>query len=96
MWLFGSLWHRWTLPFKIVTPLLHILFAAAQLWGSYVFWRLWQREKARVAGLDAADVEMGREGHGGEESPPGTAAEKTVSVQNSERKLAEETEKRVL
>jgi hypothetical protein len=26
---------------------------------------LWQREKARVAGLDAADVEMGREGHGG-------------------------------
>ncbi|PMD61072.1 uncharacterized protein K444DRAFT_719080 [Hyaloscypha bicolor E] len=65
MWLFGSLWHRWTLPFKIVTPLLHILFAAAQLRGSYVFWRLWQREKAKVAGLDAADVEMGREGHGG-------------------------------
>jgi hypothetical protein len=49
-----------------------------------------------VAGLDAVGVEMGREGHGGEESPPGTAADKTVSVQNSERKLAEETEKRVL
>lgn len=37
MWLFGSLWDRWTLPFKIVTPLLHCLFAAAQLWGAYVF-----------------------------------------------------------
>lgn len=49
-----------------------------------------------MAGLDAADVEMGREGHGGEESPPGTATEKTVSVQNSERKLVEEAEKRVL
>ncbi|KAF2012273.1 hypothetical protein BU24DRAFT_426129 [Aaosphaeria arxii CBS 175.79] len=46
MWLFGSLWHRWTLPFKIVTPLLHVVFSAAQLWGAKNFRSMWLRQKS--------------------------------------------------
>ncbi|KAK7177716.1 hypothetical protein PSPO01_16238 [Paraphaeosphaeria sporulosa] len=41
MWLFGSLWHRWTLPFKVVTPILHVVFSAAQLWGAKNFRSMW-------------------------------------------------------
>ena len=44
MYMFGSLWDRWTLAFKVTTPMLHILFAAAQLWGSWNFYCLYQRE----------------------------------------------------
>jgi len=44
-WLWGSLWSEWTLPFKIVTPLLHALFSAAQLFGAWVFWNLAKKEK---------------------------------------------------
>ncbi|CAG7920423.1 unnamed protein product [Penicillium olsonii] len=40
MWLFGSLWSKWRLAFKVVTPLLHIAFSAAQIHGSVVFWRM--------------------------------------------------------
>ncbi|KAJ5754042.1 uncharacterized protein N7511_008195 [Penicillium nucicola] len=45
MWLFGSLWSRWRLAFKVVTPLLHIAFSAAQIHGSLVFWRMYCRQK---------------------------------------------------
>lgn len=31
MWLFGSLWYRWTLPFEVVTPILHLFSSAVQL-----------------------------------------------------------------
>jgi hypothetical protein len=44
MWFFASLWHKWTIAFKIVTPLLHILFSIAQLWGAIVFWRIAKKE----------------------------------------------------
>ncbi|POS77282.1 hypothetical protein DHEL01_v204311 [Diaporthe helianthi] len=44
MYMFGSLWNRWTLAFKITTPMLHVLFAAAQLWGSWNFYCLYQRQ----------------------------------------------------
>jgi len=37
MYLFGQLWSRWTLPFKIATPLLHIAFSAAQFHGTRIF-----------------------------------------------------------
>jgi hypothetical protein len=45
MYLFGSLWHQWTLAFKVVTPILHVLFSAAQLWGSFVLFKMWQRQR---------------------------------------------------
>ncbi|KAF2467497.1 uncharacterized protein BDR25DRAFT_327349 [Lindgomyces ingoldianus] len=50
MWLFGSLWERWTIPFKVVTPMLHVVFSAAQVWGSWNFWKMWQREKKTLLG----------------------------------------------
>ncbi|PSN71415.1 hypothetical protein BS50DRAFT_608307 [Corynespora cassiicola Philippines] len=45
MWLFGSLWSRWTLPFRVVTPILHIVFSAAQIWGSWNFRCMWVKQK---------------------------------------------------
>lgn len=60
MYMFGSLWNRWTIAFKIATPMLHILFAAAQLWGSWNFYCLYQRQcRLLVAGRqhDAHTVE---------------------------------------
>ena len=40
MWLFGSLWDKWTLSLKVVTPILHVLFSAAQLWGALIFYKM--------------------------------------------------------
>ncbi|GME25359.1 hypothetical protein BKCO1_7100024 [Neofusicoccum parvum] len=48
MWLFGSLWSRWTLPFKIITPILHVIFSAAQLWGAIIFRRMWKQQESKV------------------------------------------------
>ena len=45
MYLFGSLWFRWTLAFKIVTPIFHVLFSAAQLWGSFILFKMWKRQQ---------------------------------------------------
>lgn len=47
-WLWGTLWKQWTLPFKVVTPILHTLFCAAQLFGAWVFWRLARKEKSKI------------------------------------------------
>lgn len=47
-WLWGSLWNQWTLPFKIVTPFLHTLFSAAQLFGAWIFWQLAKKEKSEI------------------------------------------------
>jgi len=49
MWLFGSLWSKWTIGFKVATPILHIIFTAAQVWGSVVFYRMWQNQKRLLA-----------------------------------------------
>ena len=45
MIMFGSLWDRWSLSFKICTPLLHILFSFAQLWGARVFYMLYKKHQ---------------------------------------------------
>ncbi|KAJ7587398.1 hypothetical protein C8J56DRAFT_1081601 [Mycena floridula] len=42
--LFGSLWQKWTIEFKILTPILHCVFTAAQLHGSRVFWKMYKKE----------------------------------------------------
>lgn len=59
-WLWGSLWDKWTLPFKIVTPVLHLLFSCAQLWGAWVFWNLSKKEARKAAGLIAAGPLSGK------------------------------------
>jgi len=59
-WLWGSLWDKWTIPFKAVTPILHLLFSCAQAWGAWVFWNLSRKEgqKARKI-LSALQQEEG-------------------------------------
>ena len=60
MYLFGSLWDRWTIAFKLTTPMLHILFMSAQLWGTWCFYKMYQkqcriirRKEGRVEDLEA-------------------------------------------
>ncbi|CZR64517.1 uncharacterized protein PAC_14415 [Phialocephala subalpina] len=49
MYLFGSLWPRWTLAFQITTPMLHILFASTQLWGSWCFYKMYKKQEQLIA-----------------------------------------------
>ncbi|CAI7567539.1 unnamed protein product [Penicillium glandicola] len=53
MWLFASTWDRWRLAFKVVTPVLHVAFSAAQIHGSLVFWRMYRRQKRFQREYDA-------------------------------------------
>lgn len=55
-WLFFSLWSRWSPAFKVITPILHIIFSAAQLWGTWKFYGMWMREQ-RLMRDDKSDVE---------------------------------------
>ncbi|KAF8583554.1 hypothetical protein K439DRAFT_1505442 [Ramaria rubella] len=57
MYLFGQLWSQWRIAFKIVTPLLHVAFSAAQLHGTRIFFRMWKKQERIIDGLRAADVE---------------------------------------
>jgi len=47
--LFGESWSRWELSFKIVTPILHVVFTAAQLHGSRILLSMWRKEKRKLA-----------------------------------------------
>lgn len=63
--LYGALWNRWTLTMKILIPILHCIFTAAQLWGEYCTWGLWQQEKrkakmAQVSGDEALSSVTGK------------------------------------
>lgn len=51
--LYGALWNKWTLTMKIMIPILHCIFTAAQLWGEKCTWDLWQQEKRRAKGVKA-------------------------------------------
>ncbi|KAF7350196.1 hypothetical protein MVEN_01322600 [Mycena venus] len=55
MYLFGQTWSRWTLPFKIATPVLHVAFSAAQFHGTRIFYRMW-RKQAKIV-RDQQDAE---------------------------------------
>ncbi|KAE8368100.1 hypothetical protein BDV27DRAFT_154273 [Aspergillus caelatus] len=57
--LFGSLWDRWQIAFKVVTPLLHIAFSAAQVHGSVVFWKMYKRQQQLEGEIDGFDIENG-------------------------------------
>ena len=48
MYMFGILWNRWPLSFKIVTPTLHLAFSAAQFHGTMIFYRLWQKQEQQL------------------------------------------------
>lgn len=47
MWLFGSLWEKWTLSLKVATPFLHLLFSAAQLWGAWIFYTMGKQQQTK-------------------------------------------------
>jgi hypothetical protein len=63
MYLFGSLWHRWTIAFKITTPMLHVLFMCAQLWGSWCFYKMYKRQERLIVREEGIidNVEAGAE-----------------------------------
>lgn len=46
LWIYIALFHRWHTALKVATPLLHVLFTAAQLWSAWCLWKLGNREKA--------------------------------------------------
>ncbi|KAM3502616.1 hypothetical protein MY11210_009011 [Beauveria gryllotalpidicola] len=48
MFLFGSLWDKWSLSLKITTPFLHTLFSAAQLWGVWIFYKLGKDQQSKL------------------------------------------------
>ncbi|KAL5119911.1 hypothetical protein ACEQ8H_002273 [Pleosporales sp. CAS-2024a] len=50
MYFWGWAWDRWTTAFRIVTPILHVIFSAAQLWGAYNFYKMWQNQKRKLRG----------------------------------------------
>ncbi|CAG8935843.1 unnamed protein product [Penicillium salamii] len=93
MWLFGSLWNRWRLAFRVVTPLLHIAFSAAQIHGSMVFYRMYRRQERYLdeeADIEAVGVKMtsalpkdkeGKEiGHKIDHITPSSSAESTAHI----------------
>ena len=45
MYMFGIIWDRWPLSFKILTPLLHIALSVAQLHGSRIFCIIWRKQE---------------------------------------------------
>lgn len=49
MCIFAKLWDRWTLGLKIATPLLHILFSAAQLHGARKSFSEYREERQEYA-----------------------------------------------
>lgn len=61
MFLFGSLWDRWTLAFKITTPMLHVVFMAAQLWGTWNFVGLYRRQGVLMGEMEKRGGEAGLE-----------------------------------
>ena len=48
MWFFGDDWKVWTLGFKIATPILHVVFSAAQIWGTVNWYQMWRLEEKRL------------------------------------------------
>ncbi|KAJ4146849.1 hypothetical protein LMH87_001408 [Akanthomyces muscarius] len=47
MFLFGSLWEKWSMSLKIATPFLHMLFSVAQLWGAWIFYKMAKAEQTK-------------------------------------------------
>lgn len=56
MYLFGQLWSRWTIAFKVSTPILHVAFSIAQLHGTRIFYTMWMKQ-LRILDKRRKDVE---------------------------------------
>jgi hypothetical protein len=54
MTLFGQSWSKWELTFKVITPILHVLFTIAQLHCARVLFAMWIKQKKLLAAQDAA------------------------------------------
>ena len=48
MYMFGSLWDRWPLSFKVFTPLLHVALSAAQVHGTRIFYIIWKKQAQKL------------------------------------------------
>ena len=82
IWSFGSLWHCWTLPFKIVTPILHTIFSAAQLFGAKNFRSMWlQQRRLRNEQKRNPETAHGRSTKGHISSGSDTEGQKETHVQ---------------
>lgn len=61
MYFFGLLWDRWSLGFKISTPMLHLAFSAAQFHGTRIFYVIWKKQE-RLMGKGDDTEKAVREG----------------------------------
>ena len=59
MWLFGSLWEKWTLSLKVATPILHVLFSAAQVWGAFIFYKMGKEQQLKYKKDEIVSPEEG-------------------------------------
>ena len=48
MYMFGILWNQWSLSFKIMTPVLHLAFAAGQLHGTRNLYAIWKKQEGKL------------------------------------------------
>jgi len=70
MYLFGSLWSKWELGFKIATPILHTAFSAAQVHGSRIFLGMALKQRKIIKEL-AANEDLERQKKNNEEHTDG-------------------------
>lgn len=68
MYLFAKLWDRWPLSFKILTPLLHLAFSAAQFHGTRIFYSLWRKQERLMMGGNSKDLERAEMANKSEET----------------------------
>jgi hypothetical protein len=63
MTLFGQSWDKWELSFKVVTPILHVLFTVAQMHSAKILYVMWKKQKRLLYEEDQAylDAERGRD-----------------------------------
>jgi hypothetical protein len=57
MYLFAKLWDRWPLAFKILTPMLHFAFSAAQFHGTRIFYSMWRKQQKLMMTVNSKDLE---------------------------------------
>lgn len=86
MWFFGDDWKVWTLAFKIATPILHVIFSAAQVWGTVNWYQMWRLEEKKLRELQTthdSSVNADVEKRAGESST-------TIAVDRPEQNLSKE------
>jgi hypothetical protein len=58
MTLFGQSWDKWDLSFKVITPILHILFTIAQLHAARILLAMWAKQKNAMADEEARYMDV--------------------------------------